>query len=60
MARKTKPRAYLTLERNGWWMGEYTYTWVARDTWNNYITSARIKKDCEKNCRYYGYVPESY
>ena len=58
MARQRKERAYLEFYRTGWFMGEYTYSWIARDYWGNYVASARTRKECEQECRYRGYVPE--
>lgn len=56
--RKRKPRAYLEKHKTGYWGFEPIYAWIAYDPWGNYITQARLKKDCERNCREKGYVPE--
>lgn len=39
-------------------MLERTKSWVARDTFGNYVASARTRKQCEEQCRHMGYCPE--
>ena len=58
MARKKKPRAYLQREITGHWCFEPIVTWVARNDWGNWVASGRTRKECEEECRLYGYVPE--
>jgi len=54
---KTKKSAYLTREMTGHFMLTPTVSWIARDTWGNWITSGRTRKECEQNCRDLNYVP---
>ena len=58
--RKRRPRAYLRMEIVGYWMFEVEHTWIARDYWGVEITRAKTRKECEANCRKYGYVPERW
>lgn len=53
-----KPRAYLEQVYNGHFMLERTKTWIAKDAFGNYVTSASTRKDCEALCRCMGYCPE--
>lgn len=53
-----KPRAYMEKEIIGHWCFEPDVRWVARDRWGNWVASGRTRKDCEKECRTHGYVPE--
>lgn len=53
-----KPRAYLEQAYDGHFLLERTKTRVAKDTFGNYVTSARTRKDCEALCRRKGYCPE--
>jgi len=43
---------------NGHFMLERTKTWIAKDAFGNYVTSASTRKDCEALCRRMGYSPE--
>lgn len=56
--RYRKPRVHLEQVYNGHFMLEPLKSWVARDDFGNYVTSARRKKDCEALCRQMGYRPE--
>lgn len=58
--RERKPRAYLRKEICGLFMFEPLANWIARDRYGNYIARGRTRKECEKECRDYGYVPERY
>lgn len=60
MARKYKPRAYLKKVQNGWFMLEPCFEWVAYNDWGNSVAWGKTRKECEKECRYNGYVPETY
>ena len=57
MRKFAKPTAWIKQECTGWFMLEPSYSWVARDTWGNWVASGRTRKDCEANCRERGYVP---
>ena len=52
-----KPTAYLTKVRDGYFMLEYTYRWVARDYWGHQVASGRTKKECQQETRRAGYTP---
>ncbi len=52
-----KPRAYLNKYRTGWFLFEPIYGWIAKDCWGNRVAYGRTRKECEKECRYAGYVP---
>lgn len=52
-----KPTAYLTKIRDGYFMLEYTYRWVARDYWGHQVASGRTKKECQQETRRAGYTP---
>ena len=52
-----KPTAYLTKVRDGYFMLEYTYHWVARDYWGNQVASGRTKRECQQETRRAGYTP---
>ena len=54
---KRKESAYLKQEVTGWFMFEYTARWVARDSYGNWITSGRTRRECEQNCRCMNYTP---
>ena len=54
---KKKPTAWLKKESIGWFGFEQVVKWIARDTWGNWVTSGKTRKECEANCRTYGYVP---
>lgn len=56
--RYRKPRVHLEQVYNGHFMLEPLKSWVARDDFGNYVTSARRRKDCEALCRQMGYCPE--
>ena len=56
--RYRKPRVHLEQVFNGHFMLEPLKSWVARDDFGNYVTSARRRKDCEAMCRQMGYCPE--
>ena len=56
--RYRKPRVHLEQVFNGHFMLEPLKSWVARDDFGNYVTSARRRKDCEALCRQMGYCPE--
>ena len=56
--RYRKPRVHLEQVLNGHFMLEPLKSWVARDDFGNYVTSARRRKDCEALCRQMGYCPE--
>ena len=56
--RYRKPRVHLEQCYNGYFMLERTKSWVARDDFGNYVTSARTRKECEDKCRRLGYCPE--
>ena len=56
--RHRKPRVHLEQVFNGHFMLEPLKSWVARDDFGNYVTSARRRKDCEALCRQMGYCPE--
>lgn len=58
MARKSKPRAYIKKVFCGHWMFEPVSEWRAYNDWGNYVASGKTRKECEKECRLYGYVPE--
>ena len=60
MSRQRKPRAYLKKVCNGWFGFEPTFMWVARDYWGNAVAYGYTRKVCERECRRFGYVPESY
>ena len=53
-----KERAYLKKEFVGRWGFEPVFHWIARDAWDNYITQAKTRRECEAMCRDHGYVPE--
>ena len=55
--RETKPRAYLEKVCNGGFMLEYTYRWIAKDRYGHQVASGKTRKECEAECRHYGYVP---
>jgi len=55
---KRKPRAYLTKKTIGHFMYKPVIRWVAYDEWSRFITTGKTKKECEAECRRYGYVPE--
>ncbi len=52
-----KKSAYLKRESIGWFGFELVVKWIARDTWGNWVTSGKTRKECEANCRMHGYVP---
>lgn len=54
---KRKESAYLKRESIGWFGFEQVVKWIARDTWGNWVTSGKTRKECEANCRIHGYVP---
>ena len=56
--RYRKPRVHVEQVFNGHFMLEPLKSWVARDDFGNYVTSARRRKDCEALCRQMGYCPE--
>lgn len=56
--RYRKPRVHLEQVFNGHFMLEPTKSWVARDDFGNYVTSAKRRKECEALCRQMGYCPE--
>ena len=56
--RYSKPRVHLEQYYNGYFMLERTKSWVAKDDFGNYVTSARTRKECEAECRRLGYCPE--
>lgn len=58
--RNTKPKAYLEKVRCGWFMFEPLYMWVALDRWGHSVARGKTRKDCERECRSAGYVPETY
>lgn len=60
MARQRKPRAYLKHVCNGWFAFEPVYMWVAYNDWGNSVAWGKTRRECEKECRWDGYVPESY
>jgi len=60
MKRQRKPRAYLKRVCNGWFGLEYTFTWIAYNDWGNSVAWGKTRRECERECRLYGYVPESY
>lgn len=55
--KERKPHAYLEKVINGYFYFEPTTRWIARDRWGNWIASGKTRKECEKECRLYGYVP---
>lgn len=55
-----KQHAYLEKVRDGYFMLEYTYRWVARDYWGHQVASGRTKKECQQETRRAGYVPVDY
>ena len=59
MTKQYKPRAYLEKKATGWFMGEPEIEWIAYNDWGNYVASAKTNKECERQCRLYGYVPEN-
>lgn len=55
--RPSKPSCYLEKYRTGYFGLEYTYSWIARDNWNNEVARAKTKKECEYKARLNGYTP---
>lgn len=58
--RKKKPRAYLSRKVIGHFMFEPTIRWVAVDDCRHQIAMGKTRKECESECRMYGYVPVRY
>lgn len=55
--REQKPRAYMEHKVTGWIMGLPEVKWIAYDKYGSAITWSDTRKDCENECRRYGYVP---
>jgi len=58
MSRQYKPRAYLEKLCNGYFVFSPVFCWRSTDRWGNLVAYGRTRKECERNTRERGYVPE--
>ena len=57
--KRSDKRARLRREIIGRWGFEPVVRWVAHDTWTGrWVGYGKTRKECEKDCREHGYVPE--